>query len=75
MQPKMKNWDNAFSINQFDQNYLLIVSPEQMNEQSTDKLYKKLTQNQKHLDTINYKTGDPAFYVIESQKPIKNENP
>lgn len=75
MQPKMKNWDNAFSINQFDKNYLLIVSPEQMNEQTVDKLYKKLTQNQKHLDTVNYKTGDPAFYVIESQKPIKNENP
>lgn len=75
MQPKMKNWDNAFSINQFDKNYLLIVTPEQMNEQSVEKLPKKLTENQKHLDTVYYKTGDPAFYVIASQKPINNENP
>lgn len=69
MKPLMKNWDNAFSINQFNHKYLLIVSAEQMSEQTPEKLYKKLTPNQTLIETIYYKSGLPAFYVISSQKP------
>lgn len=71
MQPKVKNWENTFSTNQFDKNYLLIVTPEQMKEHSEDKVYRKFAENQKLIKTVHYKTGESAFYVIESKKIIK----
>lgn len=75
MHPKNRNWEKAFSLNQFDKNYLLIVSPEQMNEEDPSKLYRLLTPNQKTMKIINYKSGLPAFYVIESKKPAQNDIP
>lgn len=69
MQPRARNWDEAFALNQFNFNYLLIVTPEQMNEEDPQKINLKLTRNQNLKKTIYYKSGLPAFYVIESKKP------
>lgn len=67
MQPKIKNWDNAFLTNQFDKNFLLIVTADQMREASPDKVDRKLTLDQEHKDTLYYVNKEPAFYIISSK--------
>lgn len=74
MKPEIRKWDKAFLESKFEDNYLLIVTPQQMNEEDPEKLLQKLTDNQKLKDTIYYKSGSPAFYVIESLKPSLNES-
>jgi len=71
MKPKPRDWENIFRINLVDKNYLLIISSEQLNEESPEKVAKKLTPNQQLLDVIHYKAGNPAFYVISSKKPAQ----
>lgn len=70
MKPGIRSWDNNFTINLIDKNYLLIVSSEQFNQETPELVYKKFTENQKLLGIIKYKSGTPAFYIIESKKPI-----
>lgn len=69
MQPSPKDWVSAFSANEFNSNYLLIVSAKQINPESSEKFTDKFTKYQRLLNTIYYKTGQPAFYVISSRKP------
>lgn len=69
MKPGRRDWYLAFEDNLINDNYLLIASSEQLEEQTVEKLPGKLTGNQKLLDVIYYKTGEPAFYIIESKKP------
>lgn len=70
LKPGARNWEIIFNINLIDKDYLLIISAEQLEEQSPEKVNKKLTTNQKLLDVIRYKSGEPAFYVISSHKEI-----
>ena len=69
MKPGERNWKTIFKKNQLDKNYLLIVSSEQLNEEAQEKVGERLTENQKLLKVIYYKSGTPAFYVIESKQP------
>jgi hypothetical protein len=70
MMPGRRDWPEVFEGDLLGGNYLLIISAEQMEEQTVDKLPSKLTENQKLLDVIYYKNGDPAFYVIESKADV-----
>lgn len=69
MRPGRRDWYAAFKDNLIDDGYLLIVSSEQLEEQTVEKLPGKLLKNQRLLEVIFYKNGDPAFYIIESNKP------
>lgn len=69
MRPGRRDWYGAFKENLIADRYLLIVSSEQLEEQTVEKLPGKLSENQQLLDVIFYKNGDPAFYIIESRKP------
>lgn len=67
MRSGTRNWENAFGKNLLDKSYLLLVSANQLNEETPENVAKKLTPTQKHLDTILYRTGNPAFYEISSR--------
>ncbi len=69
LKPKSRDWENIFNINLVDKNYLLIISSEQLNEETPGNVTRKFTPNQKLLDIIYYKTGTPAFYIISSKVP------
>lgn len=65
--PAGRDWGNIFTKAQIDEDVLLIVSSEQFEEETVEKVPNKLTKNQKLLDVIYYQTGLPAFYIIESK--------
>ena len=69
MKPGRRDWYLAFEKNLINDDYLLIVSSAQLEEQTPQKLQGRLTRNQKLLEVIYYKTGEPAFYIIENKKP------
>lgn len=69
LKPGSRNWENIFNINLTDKKYLIIISAEQLGEQSPEKVSGIFTKNQKLIDIIRYKSGLPAFYVISSQIP------
>ncbi len=71
MKPGPRDWYQAFEKNLINDDYLLIASAQQLEEQTVEKLPGRLTKNQKLLEVIYYKTGVPAFYIIESKKPNK----
>lgn len=68
--PDTRDWATIFSKNKINKNFLLVVSAEQFEEQTIEKVPQKLTENQKLLDIIYYQNGDVAFYVIESKKSL-----
>ena len=67
MKPGVRDWQEIFYRNLITGKLLLIVSAEQLQEQSPEKVALKLTKNQKMLEVIYYKYDSPAFYVIESR--------
>lgn len=71
MKPGIRDWQDIFVRGLVDGRYLLIVSAEQLGEETPEKIPAKLTENQKLLEVIYYGNSGPAFYVIESMK-IKN---
>lgn len=66
--PKRRDWASIFSKNLINEDFLLIVSAEQFEEQTISKVPEKLTKYQKMLDVIFQQNGDVAFYVIENRK-------
>lgn len=69
LKPGVKGWKSVFKENRINNDYLLIVSSEQFQEDTVDKVSSQFTENQKLLDVIYYPSGSAAFYVIESKKP------
>jgi len=67
MFPSEKNWYGVFDENKLSGKVLLIASAKQMDNTSPEKVAGKLTNKQKLLGTIRYKSGIPAFYIIESK--------
>lgn len=76
MKPGFRDWYQAFKDNLINDDYLLIASAVQLEEQTIEKLPGRLTKNQKVLEVIYYKTGVPAFYIIESKQSFSaNKKP
>lgn len=72
LDPDTRDWANIFARNLIDENFLLVVSAEQFEEQTIEKVPNKLTKNQKLLDVVYYQNGDVAFYLIQSKKSASN---
>lgn len=71
MKPGDRLWQNIFKGDMLYNHYLAIISADQMNEQDINKLPDKFNKSQILIDVIKYKSGEPAFYVIDSQLPKK----
>lgn len=69
MKPGIRDWQDIFSRGLIKGNFLLIVSSEQLREETPEKVVPKLTENQKMTEVIYYKNSGPAFYVIETKMP------
>lgn len=67
MKPGIRDWHDIFGRGLIEGRYLVIVSSEQLGEETPEKVPSKLTENQKLLETIYYRNNSPAFYVIESK--------
>ena len=67
MKPGIRNWQDIFGRGLIEGKYLVIVSSEQLGEETPEKVSAKLTQNQNLLDVIYYQNSSAAFYVIESK--------
>lgn len=65
MRPGRRDWYKVFEENLINEDYLLIASADQLEEQTVEKLPARIGEDQKVLNIIYYQNGDPAFYVIE----------